>query len=338
MFALFAGFVFELFTLRRPDTLFENATISGYLLISALTILLLQFGFSTSTEKRRIIMLTILQFSFGHLASSLMILYAHSGTLAGGLIFIGILAALFFSNELLKNHYARNTFRISMWYFLLLTYMTLVVPIFLKEVGIYPFIVSVIVAFTITAIFVRFLAILSPRAQEEYIRPIRISILIITALFSLLYFTNNMPPVPLALKDIGIYHAVQRQGVEYIFTYEKPKWYQLLRKTSKEYHFKHGEYAYCFTAIFAPKHLKTKIWHRWEYLNEKTNKWETKARVSFPIYGGRSSGYRGYTRTAQLQNGKWRCSVETTKGALLGRTVFTAVEISNTQKLPQDKL
>ena len=46
-------------------------------------------------------------------------------------------------------------------------------------------------------------------------------------------------------------------------------------------------------------------------------------RLAYVITGGRSDGYRGYTLVNSYQNGKWRCSVETTRGQVLGRELFT---------------
>lgn len=100
----------------------------------------------------------------------------------------------------------------------------------------------------------------------------------------------------------------------------------ILRDTSSTFTQVAGSPVYCFSSVFAPRTLETDIRHRWEKYNSETEEWDTVARIPFPIRGGRDSGYRGYTQTFQVTTGVWRCSVETNRGSLLGRTEFTVVE------------
>ena len=41
-------------------------------------------------------------------------------------------------------------------------------------------------------------------------------------------------------------------------------------------------------------------------------------------------GYRGYTTLSAPKEGKWRCSVETASGALIGRVGFRVVKAATT--------
>tara|TARA_B100000745_G_scaffold300564_1_gene255338 strand:+ start:19370 stop:20431 length:1062 start_codon:yes stop_codon:yes gene_type:complete len=336
--ALFAGFVFDIFTLNRPDALFENIVISGYLIISALAIVAFQTNFFNTHERARLTLLTVLQFSFGNLASALMVLYARSGTFTGSLIFIGLLGALFLGNELLKDRYARNTLRVSLWYFLLLTYMALVVPILVNEIGVLAFATSIFFALVVMSLFIRILALVAGMPRDEYAQHIRISVITITVIFGTLYAANLIPPVPLALKQIGIYHSIERRGLEYEVTYEKPAWFEFWRDTNSTYHFDASGTAYCMSSVFAPPRLETEIWHRWEKYDQATDSWNTVSRTPFPIRGGRDAGYRGYTQTTQIDSGVWRCNVETKWGALIGRTTFTATPATPQTKIPTDAI
>lgn len=324
--ALVAGLVFDIFTLQRPDELFENVTIVGYLALSAVVMLLLQARQSDNPDdKRRLLLLSILQFSFGNLASALMVLYSRSGTLAGSAIFIGILALLFLGNELLKNRYARTHLRVMIWFTLLVTYSTLIVPVILNTISIFVFFLSVGAALAITLFLVVLLSQVSREAFKARARRISFSIFAVTVLFSTLYLNNLIPPVPLSLKSIGIYHSVVRTDDSYAVSYESPHWYEFWRDTSTTLTLPPSTPVYCFSSVFAPRTLETEIRHRWEKYNQDTETWETVARIPFPIRGGRDNGYRGYTQTFQVDIGVWRCSVETNRGALLGRTEFNVV-------------
>jgi hypothetical protein len=324
--ALFAGLIFDILTLNKPDAVFENVVIIGYLTLSALTITALQSTFGKLTPGRRLLLLSLLQFSFGNLASALMVLYARSGTFTGSAIFIGILALLFLGNEVLRDRYARAHLRITIWFALLLTYSTLIVPVYLGTIGLLTFFVSVLLALGVTFLFVFLLSYIAHISFKKRVRRITTSVVAITIVFVGLYITNLIPPVPLALKNIGIYHSVVPLGDAYIATYEPRAWYEFWRDTNSMYTLQAGAPTFCFSAVYAPGKLEAKIRHRWERYDENVSNWVTVARIPFPIRGGREEGFRGYTQTSQITQGKWRCSVETSRGALIGRTTITVVE------------
>jgi hypothetical protein len=96
-----------------------------------------------------------------------------------------------------------------------------------------------------------------------------------------------------------------------------------------------GDSAYCFSSVYAPADLDAPIYHRWEHYNEAIHRWETLSRISFPISGGRSQGYRGWSAMSALTAGDWRCDVETGSGALIGRIAFTVVESATSTELSQ---
>jgi len=159
----------------------------------------------------------------------------------------------------------------------------------------------------------------------------------IFCIFNLLYFLNVIPPVPLSLKDIGIYHSVlHRSDGTYLALYEPAPWYQFWRTTSAEYSSNNGTAA-CFSAVFAPADLQTPIHHVWEYKNAG-GEWEERSRISFPISGGREEGYRGWSNKSALVPGEWRCNVETSGGALIGRISFAVLAASTTAPLSQRTL
>ena len=145
-------------------------------------------------------------------------------------------------------------------------------------------------------------------------------------MFNLLYFLNVIPPVPLSLKAIGVYHSVlPRSTGDYIALYEPAPWWQFWHDTSGTYTLTTTHSAYCFSAVFAPTDLNAPIYHKWEQRDPQSGQWVLQSRVSFPISGGREDGYRGWSIKSALTPGEWRCSVETASGALVGRVGFTVV-------------
>ena len=142
---------------------------------------------------------------------------------------------------------------------------------------------------------------------------------------NLFYFLNWIPPVPLSLKEGGIYHHVHRAGDRYELRFEKGRWYQPFKESDKVFHYMPGDTVFCFTSVFAPTQLEKKVIHQWQVWSAKRDEWIISDRLGFRIYGGRDGGYRGYTYKKNIQPGKWRVDVRTEDDLLLGRISFRLV-------------
>lgn len=330
--ALATGFFFDLVVADRPDSIPNNILLLSYLFIAAAFIVILnlrEVRRRGSDNPEPLFLLLVLQFCFGGLASNLLVLYGRSGTLAGSTLFIGLLAGLVIGNEYLRTRYSLLKFNVSVYYILLLTYCVVAVPTFITHsVGALSFLVSGALSVIVISAFLFVLYISVFRGKSFMgLRPIAVYIGIIFIVFNMLYFLNVIPPVPLALKDVGIYHSLLRRSAgDYVAIYEKAPWYAFWRNTNAHYTLTADKSAFCYSSVFAPTDLQAPIYHRWEAYNELTDRWEERSRVSFGISGGRADGYRGYTTKSALTTGTWRCNVETEQGALIGRTTFTVVE------------
>ncbi|MSR70563.1 DUF2914 domain-containing protein [Candidatus Kaiserbacteria bacterium] len=346
--ALAVGFLFDLWVAKRPDSIFNNILLLSYLFIGGAFIILLnlrsrrpstKLGTGRPDDAEPLFMLLMLQFCFGGLASNLLVLYGHSGTLAGSAVFIGILVLMVFGNEYFRSRYALLRFNVGAYYFLMLSYALVAVPIFITHsIGTLAFLLSGILSLVAIAGFLSLLFFAVFRGTDtKKLKEVSLIVCAIFCIFNLLYFLNVIPPVPLSLKDIGIYHSVlRRSDSTYLALYERAPWYQFWRETGVQYTSGSGTAA-CFSAVFAPADLATPIYHVWEYKNAG-GEWEQRSRVSFPIQGGREDGYRGFSIKSALVPGEWRCDVETASGALIGRIGFTVTSASSTPALSQRTL
>lgn len=336
--ALLFGFVFDSLTLTRPDQLIDNGILLSYLLLIGGIIFLLSLRGESSTSSLTLFLPVALQFSFGNLTSGLLVLYARSGTLAGSLIFFCVLGGLLLSNEFLRNRYTQLRFNIAIYYLLLLLYLVLSLPIVLHAVGLWVFLLSGIASLLVISGFLFLLFLTARDKVVNHLRGMGVSVAVLFVVFNVLYFLNVIPPVPLALREVGIYHSIlpRREG-GYLGVYERRHWYELFRSTSNTYTLTSDRTAFCFSSVFAPSGIETPVFHRWEFFDTEKNKWETRSRVSFSIAGGREEGYRGFSQKHFLEAGRWRCSVETGAGALIGRFSFTAVR-DDPPKLSQKSL
>ena len=339
--ALLFGFVFDLWAAKRPDSAFNNILLLSYLLLAGVFIIILNLHAKRRKDDATpLFLLLVLQFCFGGLASNMLVLYGHSGTLAGSAVFIGILVLVVFGNEYFRSRYSALRFNIGVYYFLLLSYSLIAVPIYITHsIGVMPFLLSGILSLALMAGFLTALFFLVFRGTDtKQLGEVTFIVGVIFCIFNLLYFLNIIPPVPLSLKDIGVYHSVlKHQDGTYLALYEPSPWYAFWRDTSGQYTLPQSGTAYGFSSVFAPADLSTPIIHTWEYKNASGD-CEERSRVSFPISGGREGGYRGYSIKVGLEPGAWRCNVETARGALIGRINFNAVAASGTPELSQKTL
>jgi len=324
--ALVFGAVFDWITLGRPDSLFANTSLIFYLAVSGVLMLFI----NRRIEKRKpekLWMMTLLQFCFGNLASGLLVLYSQSATLVGSWAFILALLAFLIGNEFVKARYARIRAHLIAYHVLLSAYLGLVIPILLKSVNAAVFVLSMTIALLLMIGYMRILHHLATvRVREEW----KVTILGFVGVFVMynaLYFFNLIPPVPLSLKYLGIHQSILREEASYKLGGEAPApWYHIFQWFRPTIHTTLPTSLYCFSSVFAPDNLKAPIYHRWEEYMQ--NGWITRARISFALNGGRDDGFRGYT-LKQVNAGKWRCSVETQGGDLIGRETFTVEAIPN---------
>ncbi len=337
--SMVVGFIFDLFLADRPDSPLDNLILMGYLSLAACLIIFLNLRTArkraNNPSYQPLFLLLILQFCFGGLSSNMLVLYGHSGTLAGSTLFILLLVGMLIGNEFLGTRYAQLRFNIVVYYLLLLTYCIIAVPTFIfHAVGTWVFLVSGAISLGVIALFLGLVYLVVLRGQErlQQLYEVSVLVLLVFGLFLGLYFLKIIPPVPLSLKDIGMYHTIARLDTTagssqniYTAKYEPALWYEFWRDTGGTYTVAATEKATCYSSVFAPTDLSTPIYHRWEKYNEAKHEWQTMSRVSFPINGGRGGGSRGYT-FSDVAPGRWRCAVETQNGALIGRISFTVVK------------
>src|SRR3989338_4281733 len=325
------GFLFDTLTLTRVDLLYTNLILTAYLVAAAGGIIIL------FAEPSRILKIAGVRFrewfelgilfSFGNLMSGYVVLYVKSGSLVGSWPFLAVLAALFIGNELFRKYYQFLVFQLSMLFVAIFSYLIFSLPVLFKQIGVGIFLLSCAVSLVLFAGIVLILWRIKPGRMRIAYRHTVAAIGTIFILFNVAYFTNTIPPIPLALRDIGVYHQVlPGAGETYRLTFEPAPWYlRLLGRTNSTFHWQAGEPVFAYSAIFATTKLTTNIFHEWLYFDEIKNEWVPKARISFPIVGGRDGGYRGYSLKENAIPGRWRGEVRTDRGALIGRMSFTVI-------------
>lgn len=322
-----AGFTWDSFTLTRIDLLMDNMILFSYVLFAGLFIYLVTLIDAEIIEhplilKYKNIYPNLIQFFFGGLFSAYVVYYFQSASLTKNWLFIVFLIILLISNEFLKNHLSSFQLQLAIYYLATFSFFIFYLPVLFETMSPYLFILSGI----ISSGFITGLIWLLYKKMEDkiqnHLKHIIINLGSIYIIFNLLYFTNIIPPVPLSLKEAGIYHSVQRVDDNYTMQFEEGRWYEPFKEADDVFHHREGDLVYCYASVFAPTDLDTKIYHHWQYYDEQKDEWYTSDRTSYKITGGRDGGFRGYTNKKNVQPGLWRIDVETELEQLLGRISF----------------
>ncbi len=330
-FALVAGFIIDNLTFQRVDLFFDNLILFSYLGIAAFAITIINLYEARVLRGRFFSWLHtwlpfVMQFVFGGLFSGFVVLYSRSASFIASWPFLLTLLGLLIGNEFFKKHYARLNFHISILFVALFSFMIFYVPVMLRKMGDNIFLLSGTISLFVMGIFLWLLSFVIPAQMRKSKGLLSLSIGGIFLLINILYFANIIPPIPLSLKDAGIYHSVSRSATGYVVLDEDRPWYEAFLSYST-IHILRGEPLYVFSAVFAPTKLTTQVFHNWQYYDERKGEWVSVSRTSFPITGGRDGGYRGYSLKQRISPGWWRVDIETKRGQLIGRVKFWVEQI-----------
>lgn len=332
--ALVVGFIFDNFTLRRSDRLAENLVLLAYLVLVAICIFLVNRR--ESNAKLQFWAGAAMQFSLGNLFSAFLVFFSRSSALSASWPFLLMLVGVMIGNEVFKKHYERIAFQVGVFYFALFSFLTFFLPVIFKNLSAWIFILSGVVSLLVIAGLVHgLLRVFGDRVKQSR-QSIYLGVGGIYLAINILYFTNLIPPIPLAIKEAGIYHSVSRSGGSYQVLAEKESWIDYLWP-GETLHVVSGQPLYLFSAIFSPSELDTNIINEWQYYNNNARSWETVSRVSIPIIGGREGGYRLYSYQV-VYPGLWRVDVETSRGQVIGREKFKVKGATHAPQLYQEQL
>lgn len=334
--AMIGGFVFDNFAFGRIDHPATQAVFAGYLLFAGASIAFQHFSEARAEQRGttfrwRTLVSAATQFALGALWSAFLIFYTRSSAVVVSWPFLLVLAGILLSNEFFREYHSRLVFTVVLFFIALFSYMTFVVPILVGTMNEFTFLISDVCTIVVFALFLLFLSALGRKRVWDEIGKVTIGAIVAFAVINLFYFFNILPPIPLAMADVGIYHHISHSEGGYKAVGEPLPWTVKFGQ-SRVIHLKPGEPLYAYSAVFAPIQLKTKIVHRWQYHDDKKG-WVTASTVSFPITGGRDNGYRGFTIKSNPKPGAWRVDIDTVDGRVIGRVGFYVQAVTQEPEL-----
>lgn len=326
---LFAfGFLTDLLTFTLLPLPYINIFFASYLLLVAVCAfganLIPKLNLRDSWWKKTLAVLFPLgvQYALGGLLSGFVVFYAAHSVIAVSWPFILLLGAVYFGNEYFRKKRDHLIFQTILFYFALYAYLIFALPFYLGTIGPWVFLGSTILTILIFAVFLFLISLINKEKTDSYL--LRIGQIAGGVTFAIVgaYFVGAIPPIPLALSHAGVYQSLYRSGDSYYLEKESKEWWQILDTSVSV---PRGSSLYAFSAVKAPTTFGSTVVHRWERKRESDGKWVTMSKIAFPIHGGRTEGYRGYSLKENVEAGEWRVSIETKNGQVIGRVGFSVV-------------
>lgn len=319
------GVVFDLLTLGRIDDPFNFLTLFLYLFLSLL-FLIQELRDKPFRENRIGNFLfewrhEIAHFLLGALLSAYAIFYLKSASFAKSVLFLGVFLVLLIVNEMKMFQRLGGLAQSLIFSLCLFSYFLTATATVLGASGPWIFYTSLLITIgTVIAVWRFLIGRIDPQKLKKLFLIPALSALSIV-LFS--YWLRILPPLPLSVQHLGIYHQVDKKWPEY-HTRRRFRSFEWLRGVSSEFQARPGDRVYVFVRVFSPGGFDDKVYLHWQLKTKLGLK--TSDRIPLDIRGGREHGFRGFAYKANYVPGQWRVSVETKGGLEIARNDFEIVE------------
>lgn len=327
--AFFAGFLFDMIMLRRIDELAVIIQQALYIAISAtlIGVELVELDRHVSAPRGLVKAWKyrehFLHFLLGTLLNSYTIFYFKSASAASSFLFLALLAGLLYVNEFKRFASWQTHVHVALLSLCVISYLLALSPIVLGFIGTVPFLCSLLLSGIFYYAYQRAL-------KRHRVDPIHLAVSYAAPqiLFVLLYFLHAIPPVPLSVKYMGIFHSVKKSNGEWELAYTRSRW-KFWQNGDQTFYARAGDEIFCFAQVFSPGGFHDRLQVRWSYWDERRG-WLPADAIALQVTGGREEGYRAVTKKSNFQPGSWRVQIETMGNREIGRIGFEVVADNST--------
>ena len=331
-----AGFIFDLLTLGRIDDLLNLVQQAVYLaILGTLLVFEIKENLGQFTAPRWIAKYwqykdLFVHFLFGSLLSAYTIFYYTSASALTSFIFISLLAGLMLANEFPQIQKIGTSVRVILFSICLLSYFAFFYPVLIGSVGVIPFWFGFISS-ALSCGFVWKSQFAKNETHQKYLRANVSRPIIGVHLFFLIgYYFALIPPVPVAVKKIGVYYNVTKSNGDYVGDHLNSDW-KFWNKGSQKFHYRQGDKVVILMSIFSPTRFQDKVFIKW-FHDHPTQGWVLQDTIPLNILGGRDEGFRGFGEKQNYMEGKWKVEVETSDGREVGGIRFTVTPDQTTEE------
>lgn len=335
-----AGFLFDILTLSRIDDVATLVQQGLYLvLLAALMLMDERYRAGLAPPPRWLVQAwrfseDAIHFLLGSLLSSFTLFYLKSSSGFSYILFMSILGALLVANELPRVRERGPVVRFALLSLCVTSYGALLLPVVLGFIRKWMFVTAVVLASALIGWCVRTLSRWTGDAPSTH-RRVAGPALGMQAILVVAYFAGAIPPVPLSVQFIGIYHEVVPPGAQaateggdppagqtYELRHQRP-WWKVWHSGDQDFAARPGDTVYCFARVFAPRGFRDAIYVRWLWQGE--DGWLDQGRAQLGIVGGRGDGFRAFATKKNYRPGRWRVEIEADDGRDIGIIHFDLV-------------
>jgi hypothetical protein len=331
-----AGFVFDIVTTGRIDSWLTIAQQVVYLTVITAVLLhmfLEQGEPPPEVSGRRVLRRwyydyrsPLVHFLMGALLNLYAIFYFKSSSLLVSFGFLGLLVVVLLANELKRVKTLGLPFKFALLSLCLLSFFAYLLPILVGSIGLAMFLVSML-AGSIPLVAAAW-RIRKKRPEKFPLarRQILVPLGCVVVGFLTFYVFRLIPPVPLSIPFIGVYHQVERTDAGYRLSHERASW-RIWHNGDQKFLAQPGDRVYVYFRVFSPARFADQVQVRWHW-KDRVRGWTLHDTIPIKIVGGREQGFRGYGFKTNYQPGEWKVLVETTDGREIGRVYFDLVTVA----------
>jgi hypothetical protein len=261
----------------------------------------------------------ILSFFLGTLLNVYTVFFFKSSSLLVSFSFMLVLIALLVLNEFGPLKRLGVAFRFALLSVCGLSFCATVVPMVFGRVSMMIFLLSMaagcVPMLALAAWIRRRAPERYPAARQQMLVPFGLMLI----MFLGAYLLRVIPPVPLSIPFIGVYHSVERSRDAYQLSHERPAW-AFWRNGDQKFRAQPGDRLFVFFRIFSPASFADEVSLHWFRREERG--WALQDTIPIKIVGGRAEGFRGYGVKSKYPPGEWKVQVETMDGREIGRVYF----------------
>ncbi len=337
-----SGFVFDIFTAGRIDSWVTLAQQLVYL-AAILGVLLHMFVGQAAPAPAEPAALprlarwyyeyrgAALHFALGALLNLYAIFFFKSSSFLVSFVFLAFLVVLLLANESRRFKALGLHVKFALLALCVLSFAAIAVPILVGSIGPWVFTGSMAAGALPFAGVAWWIRRRRPAQMASARRQILVPAGAVLVLFLASYLVRVIPPVPLSIPFIGVYHGVERTERGYVLAHERP-WWRIWHHGDQWFRAQPGDRVYVFFRVFSPARFADRVRMRW-FWEPGGRGWLLQDSIPIDIVGGREDGFRGYGYKSNYQPGRWKVQVETTDGREIGRVYFSLESVASQPRI-----
>src|SRR5215831_205052 len=267
------GFIFDALMVGRIDEtplLLQQAAylvVTGVLLGAMLRVELLHLEPPGWLQRPFRYLEHAMHFMLGTLLNAFILFYVKSGSGVTAVLFLVLISALLLMNEHPRFHRLGPVVLFGLYSFSLTSYLAYLLPVLLGHLRAWMFFVASALSLLPILLLARLMSRWGEDSRRAFRRALGPAIGVQTMLL-LLFVARLVPPVPLSVRSLGVWHGVEREGQEFkLSRLPRGRWSEPWRKDEQEFLARPGDRVFVFTRIFAPHNFRDQVrvrWAKWE--------------------------------------------------------------------------